>query len=286
MSSREGVEHFSHKAMIRKHLETGFNHRGGLFLATAEENCQSCGGGVIPVNMLEGVLRVGEVETPFRYGSQDFIPDCMLWGANERKPLAFVEVVHTSPPSSEKVEFCQQEGIDLYVFDARSPINNHYQTRLLWGRSPTLRCRRRQRDRLKSLMDHLYRLPADKAKVVVKNQYRSGRATQSYLVGEKTVNASELVTVACTHAMMMQWEANDRTKNSNHGDAITYTPREMQLAQQVKDVVNAVQWENVVPGGQPHEGKPDSPPTDATLWPKAFWNAPEPPPLWSTTTTT
>ena len=28
MSNREGIEHFSHKAMLRKHLETGFNKAG------------------------------------------------------------------------------------------------------------------------------------------------------------------------------------------------------------------------------------------------------------------
>ena len=284
MSNQEGIEHWSHKAMIRKHLETGLSHRGGLFLAANEENCRSCDGGLLPINMLEGVLRVGEVETPFRYGSWDFIPDIMLWGRTDRKPLAFVEIVHTSPPSPEKVAFCQREGIDLYVFDARAPIANHFQTRLLWGKSPALRCRRRQRDRLKTLTDHLYRLPADKAIVGVKNHYRAGKTGQTYLVGEKTVNASELTAVVVLHAMMMQLEANDRTAttlpNQEHGDASTYTQRECLLARQVKNVVNAVQWENVAPGDQPHSGKPDSVPTDAWLLPKAFWNAPEPPPLW------
>ena len=287
MSNREGIEHFSHKAMLRKHLETGFNHQGGIWFATNEVNCRSCDGGLIPVNILEGVTRVGEVEAPFRYGSWDFIPDIMLWGANERKPLAFVEVVHTSAPSPEKVAFCQREGIDLFTFDARAPIRNHFETRLLWGESSTLRCRRRLRNRLKQLMGQLYSLPADAAKVGVSNQWRDGQLlpVQTYWVGNQTVNRSELMAVACLHAMMMQWEANDRIKASDleHDDDVPYTRREKMLDTEVKNVVTAVQWENILPGEKPHSGKPSRASRDAWLFPKNYWDAPEPPPLWGIT---
>ena len=284
MSNREGIEHFSHKAMIRKHLETGFNHQSGIWLAANEVNCRSCDGGLLPINMLEGVNRVGEVEAPFRYGSWNFIPDIMLWGANERKPLAFVEVVHTSSPSPEKVAFCQGEGIDLFTFDARAPIANHFQTRLLWGQSPMLRCRIRPRNRLKQLMGHLYSLPTDAAKVGVSNQWREGQAlpVQTYWVGNRTVNRSELMAVACLHAMMMQLEANDRIKESDlkHGGHVSYSRREKMLSTEVRNVVNAVQWATIGPGEKPHSSKPYRASRDAWLFPKNYWDAPEPPPLW------
>ena len=59
-----------------------------------------------------------------------------------------------------------------------------------------------------------------------------------------------------------------------------YTRRENRLATEVKNVVNAVQWENTLPGDKPDSGKPSSASCDAWLFPKRYWSAPEPPPLW------
>lgn len=290
----EGIEHWTTKAMLRKHMETGLKHRGAIFAAATERNCAHCAGGPIPINLLEGVERVGEVEVPFRSGQGGFIPDFMLWGKDERKPLAFVEVVHTSRPSQEKIEFCRRENIDLLLFSAVAPIDNHWQTRLLWPEALVLRCRQKERRRLDQLMDYLWSLPdagdirtpsgSPICRFGVTQRARRPqdisdeeipKVVQQYWVGTRTVSAKELLQMAMICCINLQFLVNrrlsDMPDSPGHSEPIRFTEREERISRSMTELVNAVQWHNVGPDGSSWNRQQGITMNDAWFYPKEWF---------------
>lgn len=290
----EGIEHWTTKAMLRKHMDTGLKHRGAIFAAATERNCARCAGGLIPINLLEGVERVGEVEAPFRSGQDGFIPDFMLWGKDERKPVAFVEVVHTSRPSQEKIAFCRRENIDLLLFSAVAPVANHWQTRLLWPEALALRCRQKERRRLDQLMDYLWSLPDGgdirtspgspicRFGVTQRAPHHQDiqgectpKAAQQYWVGARTVSAKELLQMAMIVSINLQFDVNRRLAvmpdEPEHGEPISFTAREEEISRNLTELVNTVQWHNVGQDGSSWDRQLAITMNDVWFYPKEWF---------------
>ncbi|MYC30085.1 MAG: hypothetical protein F4X65_08360 [Chloroflexi bacterium] len=156
----ESVSHWVNKVMYRQKLEQFRKLQHG-FWVFFNNCCGKCEAGWYVENILKDVTKV---EEECDYGP--YRPDIILWKGE--KPFLIIEVVATSPPSQEKVNYFLSNGIDIIEMSGnRTPeesaiIDLHI--------SPS-NCRKRQRDRLNALWKHL--IESNDPRIGVREDFRS-----------------------------------------------------------------------------------------------------------------
>ncbi len=156
----ESVEHWATKAMYAKKLERHRKLQRGFWLFF-KECCGQCEGGAFVENILTDVIAV-KSET----ASGGFIPDILL--ERRGKPAIWLEIVNTSPPSLSKLEYCADNGIDVFELNgSQHPDYSYVRKAHISHRN----CRQRQRQRLLGLWRQMADL--DDPKVGIREDFRS-----------------------------------------------------------------------------------------------------------------
>ena len=152
----ESLDHFGTKAAMLSLLRTAIL-RGAIWGMVREPQHDGCNGGPVVVNLTAGVTDV-YVERPYDPG--EFSPDLTLQRQDPHLPT-FIEVEVTSPASKRKGDYCREHGINLFVAYGLAPVDNNSTVRLLKLGVETMRCHRKERDRMNDLWSHLHSLPDD-----------------------------------------------------------------------------------------------------------------------------
>lgn len=156
----ESVEHWSNTAMFAHKLESRRKRQQGFWLLFGG-CCGQCEDGAFVENILADVTAVKR-EPDFG----GFRPDILLEKGD--KPPVFLEFTRTSPPSAAKLAYCTANGIDLFELDGSShPADSS----LMKAHISFSNCRKRQRQRLIDLWDHMDSL--NDPKVGIREDFRS-----------------------------------------------------------------------------------------------------------------
>ena len=226
-----------------------------------------------PLNLTAGVKGV-YVEEPYELGG--FIPDITLLKPVPHPPT-FVEVEATLPASARKVDYCRQHGIDLFTADGRAPVDNNTQTRLLRLEVETMRCRRKERDRMNDLWSHLHIVPDDDDCRFEVNQATD--RTAKYMIGTKSVSSEDLCTMCVLHAYFIQdMEARFGDAASGvHGAPMRYSPHTIAAQDAILAVANRVGYQNGPDGPRcPPEQAHVRELSDVFFYPRKWGLAPSP----------
>jgi hypothetical protein len=235
----ESVEHFGTKAAMLSLFRTAIP-RGAVWGMVREPQHGGCSGGPTVVNLTAGIKGV-YVEEPDELGG--FIPDITLLKPAPH-PSMFIEVEVTSPASARKVNYCRQHGIDLFTASGRAPVDNNAKVRLLHLEVETMRCRRKERDRMNDLWSHLHSVPDDDDCRF--GAHQATDRTVKYIIGRKSVSREDLCTMCVLHAYFIQdMEARfgDAT-SGEHGAPMHYSPQAIAAQDAIMAVVNRVDYQN------------------------------------------
>jgi len=102
----ESIVHWTAKYLLEKRIRDAIHAARELL---TDGNCKSCGG-KFTVDLAKEAMRV-EVEKRLDL----YIPDLTTFDSNG-KPLLLIEVVHTNPPSWNKLEYARTVGHELIEF--------------------------------------------------------------------------------------------------------------------------------------------------------------------------
>ena len=239
----ESLDHFGTKAAMLSLLRTAIL-RGAIWGMVREPQHDGCNGGTVVVNLTAGVTDV-YVERPYDPGG--FIPDLTLQRQDPHLPT-FIEVEVTSPASTMKGDYCREHGINLFVAYGLAPVDNNSTVRLLKLGVETMRCHRKERDRMNDLWSHLHSLPDD-------DDCRFGveqvsPSTVKYVVGTRTVPRNDLLTMCMLHLYFIE-DMEVRFSGAaagEQGSPIRYSRKALDAEATIKKVVNRVEYQNGVAG--------------------------------------
>ena len=156
----ESVSHWANKAMYRQKLERFRKLQHG-FWVFFNNCCGKCEAGWYVENILKDVTRI---EEEGNYGP--YRPDILLW--QDEKLSMIIEIVATSPPSLEKINYFLSRGIDIIEIsgDRRPEDSASIDLHI----SPS-NCRKRQRERLNELWRHMFEV--EDPRIGVREDFRS-----------------------------------------------------------------------------------------------------------------
>ena len=111
----EGLPHWSNKAMFFNKLKEWQKRQKPFFLFFGEccGKCAGFNGGLFVKNILQDVTAVFQ-EAP----CGPYIPDILLERGS--RPPVWVEITHTSPPSTNKLAYAASHGIDVFEIGGES----------------------------------------------------------------------------------------------------------------------------------------------------------------------
>ena len=143
----EGVSHWSNKVMYAHGLEGRRKRQHGFWLFF-KECCGQCGGSGFVENILTDVTAV-KIEAEY----DGFRPDILL-ERGDKAPI-WLEITHTSQPSSAKLAHCAARGIDVFELEgSRRPIDASVRVAHISPRN----CRQLKRERLSDLWEQMVSL--------------------------------------------------------------------------------------------------------------------------------
>ena len=238
----ESLDHFGTKAAMLSFFRTAIP-RGAIWGLVTEPQHDGCNGGPVVVNLTAGVTDV-DVERPYNPGG--FIPDLTLQRQASDLPT-FIEVEVTSPASKRKVDYCRQHGINVFVACGLAPVDNNSTVRLLKLGVETMRCHRKERDRMNDLWSHLHRLPDDDdCRFGVEQVTRNVK----YVVGTRTVAREDLLTMCMLHLYFIESMevGHSDAASGEDGSPIQYSRKARDAEATIKKVVNRVEHQNGVDG--------------------------------------
>ena len=239
----ESLDHFGTKAAMLSLFRTAIP-RGAIWGMVREPQHDGCNGGPVVVNLTAGVTDV-DVERPYEPGG--FIPDLTLQRQAPDLPT-FIEVEVSSPASKRKVDYCRQHGINLFVACGLAPVDNNSTIRLLNLGVETMRCHRKECDRMNALWSHLHNLPDDDD-----SRFRVEQVsprTVKYVVGTRTVARDDLLTMCMLHLYFIaDMEVRfSGAATGEHGSPIRYSRQALDAQAAIKEIVNRVEYQNGVAG--------------------------------------
>ena len=239
--SPESLEHFGTKAAMLSFFRSAIR-RGAIWGTVREPQHDGCKGGPVVVNLMAGVTDV-YVERPYDPGG--FIPDLTLRRQVPDLPT-FIEVEVTSPASKRKVDYCRQHGINLFAAYGLAPVDNNSTVRLLKLGVETMRCHRKERDRMNDLWSHLHSVPDD-------DDCRFGveqvsPRTVKYVVGTRTVVRDDLLIMCMLHLCFIEgMEVRfSGVVAGEHGSPMRYSRKARDAEGTIREVVNRVDYQNGV----------------------------------------
>jgi len=156
----ESVSHWVNKAMYWQKLEQFRKLQKGYWLVF-DKCCGRCEGGWFVDNILKDVTAV-EQECDFG----PYRPDIVLRRGDQ--PARIIEIVNTSKPSRKKIDYFKSRGVDIYEISGDvHPIDGSFTNVHI----APLNCRKPQRDRINSLLDHIMQL--DDSRIGIREDFRS-----------------------------------------------------------------------------------------------------------------
>ena len=156
----EGIPHWTNKTMYRQKLEQFRKLQKGFWLFF-DKCCGQCEGGSFVENILKDVTAV---EQESDYGP--YRPDIVL--RRGTAPARIIEIVATSRPSQEKIDYFMAQGVDLFEI---AGDRHHSESVVINVHIAPSNCRKRQRERLDSLWQHLVSL--DDPRIGIREDFRS-----------------------------------------------------------------------------------------------------------------
>ena len=261
----ESLGHFGTKAAMLSLFRTAIP-RGAIWGILREPQHDGCNGGPLVVNLTAGVTEV-HVERPYKPGG--FIPDLTLQRPAPHLPT-FIEVEVSSPASKRKVDYCRRHGINLLTAYGRAPVDNNATVRLLKLGVETMRCHRKERDRMNDLWSHLHGLPNDEDCRFGVEQCRS---SVKYVVGTRTVAREDLLTMCMLHLYFiedLEVRFGDAT-TGEHGDPIRYSRKALDADASIREVINRVEFQNGADGPRVSPERADAYDLSSVFWYPRRW---------------